>query len=204
MMSIGTGSSTVLERLAAVRQTGSLELAVAAGEAVLDEVCANDLEGWRARGGSLRRLAASTGLSASTVYRYVAVAAMLRALGRPRFTHLGSSHLRQVLPLRRAQQLELLTRAEAELWTVARLRRAVAFEEPERVRGRPPAPAFLRAFAQLERWSELRDRMDGLEHLGRMAQAEQDRMLQVVVRAQMDLEMLETRLRLAARNRRVA
>ena len=169
------------------------------GCAVLDEVYGGEPHAWRTGDHvSLRQLSETAGVSVSTLYRYVAVAAMWRECGSPELIHVGISHLRELLPLNLGTQSQLMLRAENERWTVAEIRRVAALHQrrDDAVgRGRPPRVAGYRtALGHIEKWVEARDRLDGLELVGELCSAEADSLLKVVQVARMELEMVEVRL----------
>lgn len=169
------------------------------GGAVLDEVYGGEPNAWRSGDSmSLRRLAEAAGVSVSTLYRYVAVAAMWRECGEPKLSHLGISHLRQFLPLPHAVQTELIGRAERERWTVAETRRIASLHQrrPEVVgRGRPPRVAGYRAaLRHIERWMKSDDRLEGLEDVEDLCESEANSLLRVIRLARMELEMVEVRI----------
>lgn len=169
------------------------------GGAVLDEVYGGEPNAWRAGGGavSLRRLSQRAGVSVSTLYRYVAVAAMWRECGEPALSHLGISHLRELLPLRSSTQAQLMVRAERERWTVTEIRRVASLHQRREDavgRGRPSKTASYRAvLGHIQGWMEGGDRLDAVE-LDQLAGAEVDSLLRVVQLARTELELVEARL----------
>ena len=170
------------------------------GCAALDEVYGGDPEAWRSEGSvPLRRLATAADLSSSTLYRYVAVAALWRSCGQPDIQHLGVSHLRELLPLYPKTQRALLNQAEREKWTVSKMRRQASFQQrrPEVLgRGRPPrSPGYLHALRHVHAWNKTEGRLQGLENAEEMCDAEAKELLKMLRTMRMELEMVEMRVR---------
>ncbi|MEZ4320711.1 MAG: hypothetical protein R3F61_24735 [Myxococcota bacterium] len=170
------------------------------GCAVLDEVYDGSPDAWRSSESvSLRALANEADVSVSTLYRYVAVAALWRQCGEPRLKHLGISHLRELLPLHPGTQRDLLERGEEEKWTVSEIRRVASLHQrrPDVAgRGRPPrSPGYLVALQHIQNWVEAEGRMDGLENANQMCDAEARQLLKTIQVARMELEMVESRVR---------
>ncbi|MCB9677164.1 MAG: hypothetical protein H6737_18750 [Alphaproteobacteria bacterium] len=169
------------------------------GCAVLDEVYDGNPDAWRSSDSvPLRALAQEAGVSVSTLYRYVAVAALWRRCGQPELHHLGISHLRELLPLHPGTQADLLERAEDERWTVTEMRRVASLHQrrPEVAgRGRPPrSPGYLVALQHIQSWVETDSRLEGLENANQMCDAEALQLLKTIQVARMELEMVEMRV----------
>jgi hypothetical protein len=122
-------------------RSATLDLAYRVGELVIQEIYEGSLEAWAEHGTrsiSYRKLAHRGDLimSPSALCRAVAVYTLCERFGgRESWRHLTASHLQEVLPLPVDQQERLLDIAEAEHWTVARLRAEVSKRRPPRRRG---------------------------------------------------------------------
>jgi hypothetical protein len=179
------------------RPAAGLEAAIAVGGAVLDGFFDGDVDQWRTGTGTqtVRALAlrSGLGLSPSTLYRFVAIAAMCRALGRTRFDHLGPSHLRQLLPLDPADQASLIERAEEERWTVRQIQEEVrTIASP--ARSRRGAPAFVRGLAHLRKWVRLRGHLTGLDRLDALHLEHLTRLQQLVATCGSELARIDQAL----------
>lgn len=192
--------SLEIARLLQGRSNLALQEILEWGCAALDEVYGGDPEAWRSKGSiPLRRLGAAAQLSSSTLYRYVAVAALWRACGEPELEHLGISHLRELLPLYPKTQRSLLRRAERERWTVAQVRRQAGYQQrrPDVLgRGRPPrSPGYLHALRHVHAWNSTVGRLEGLENATEMCDSEAKELLRLLRTMRMELEMVEMRVR---------
>ncbi|MEQ1568522.1 MAG: hypothetical protein ABMA64_22990 [Myxococcota bacterium] len=189
--------STLRHRLSRVRQENQrhrgLEAAIGVGGAVLDGWFGAGADSWQTRGGyavvrDLARAEPTLGISPSTLYRFVAIAALCRTMGRTRFDHLGVSHLRQVLPLPEADQLELLSRAEEERWTVRRLAEEAHLRQR---RASPARPGFVDAAEHLRKWRRTATRLSGLHLAGTLTAAQLVRLAALVRGCRSELAQLE-------------
>jgi AcrR family transcriptional regulator len=169
-----------------------MDLALRIGGHVLDGYFGGDLEEWRSgqNGVTLRQLAreARLGVSASTLYRYVAITALCRRMGRTRFDHLGTSHLRLVLSLPLPDQVRLVTVAEAERWTVRQLASRV-LDLGERAGRR--RSTYAEALGTLRAWLRHPSRAHGVATSSR---AELTRALRLVRAVREELGDLEEQL----------
>jgi len=170
------------------------------GGAVLDEVYGDEPDAWAAEGGvTLRFLARGADISVSTLYRYLAITQMWRRCGEPELYHLGSSHMRELLPLHTEDQLRLMIQAEKEQWPVARIRQLAARcprREDAAGRGRPPkTPGYITAIEHIESWIESEHHLRGLDYVHRVEVAEAQRLLRTVCVARRELALIEERLR---------
>ena len=129
-----------LERLAgrinAMYREATLDVTYSIGELVIRELYEGEL-GLCGRQGtrraSYRRLAARGDLllSPSALCRAVAIYVLCHRMGgRGSWRHLTASHIQEVLALEAPQQEHLLHAAEAEHWTVSRLRAEVQKRRP--------------------------------------------------------------------------
>jgi hypothetical protein len=144
----------VVRELNEVHGRATLDLALVVGKIVIARFYGGDFTSWRehrAKEVSFRRLAAraETDLrfSASQLYRAVAVYELSCRLHLENGSRLTMTHLRAVLGLPETAQTQLLTAAEAELWSSERIEREAAAirQGLDQRRGRPRAPAVVSA-----------------------------------------------------------
>lgn len=132
------------------------------------------------------------------MYRCVATASVWIQCGAPTLEHVTVSHLRELLAVDGDRRKELFDRAEAEGWTVARLRREcdeVRGPKQKAPRGRPrrqPELAF--AMQTVRSWVANPDRLDGFEALKSLGECERKQMLRAVKTMILELEMMRYRL----------
>lgn len=179
----------VLDRLARdinelARRTG-LEFHLQLGERVLAALYDGDVGQWRERGTadtSLRKLARRQDLriSKSVLHRSLHVYEVYERLGRPRWTHLGVSHVAEVLKLPDHQQATMLEAAEDYRWTVRELRDQVQPDEPEP----PPLPRFVRSALRLKKVLASTSGLDDLDRVHELDAAQRE-----------DLQAIATSLR---------
>lgn len=192
--------ATLVRALRRNQKAKGLEAALAVGGAILDGSFGGDLDAWRSGQGdvTLRALARdpAIGLSSSTLYRYVAITALCRRMGRTRFDHLGTSHLRQVLPLPMEEQIDLVTRAEEGGWTVHRLMHEVRGRVDLGVgtRGRRKNTTWADALVHLRTWTHHPGHVDGLDEIEALSPESASRMLRFLQLARRDLERIESKL----------
>lgn len=135
----------VVRELNALCKKATFDFATSVGRLIVDRFYGGDLDAWRNRGPkvvSFRMLARHPDLpmSPAALYRSVAIYELSRSLPAGHCVRLSTSHLRLVLPLARADQLRLLAEADAQGWSVSRLRERVALlevttDKPARSRG---------------------------------------------------------------------
>lgn len=148
-----------------VRSAG-LQAALTIGGIVIDQMYGGDVEAWRSHGekdASFRKLSmrcrdveggdGKLQMSASSLYRSVAIFALCQQLGVSGWKHLGVSHLRAVLGLPLDRQRKLLNTAEARAMTAEELEKKVAKlrKTDGAKRGRPALPAFVKSIGALGR-----------------------------------------------------
>jgi hypothetical protein len=143
----------IVSELNDVLRSGMMDLHLRMGRAIVFGLYEGDLRIWRSHGSketSFKKLAARTErdlhVSATSLYRSVALFEMTDRLGISTWKRLGVSHLRTVLGLRDPDQRRLLTAAEESHWTVERLESEVSkLRVPEeRRRGRHPLPILVK------------------------------------------------------------
>jgi hypothetical protein len=148
----------VVRQLNAICKTATFDFAMSVGKLIIDNFYSGDLEAWRSRGiknVSFRRLANHPDLpmSATALYRSTAIYEVCRRIGADDWKHLSTSHVRLVLPLPPNQQVRLLKRAEADGWSVQRLREEVGALQPSGQvsrGGRKKRPRFRKALRSLQ------------------------------------------------------
>lgn len=137
-----------------------LQVALAIGRIVIEEIFDGDPARWRQRGPkdpSLRQLAAEPRLtiSASALYRSIGIYELkLRHADHPMWDSLSACHLRAVLGLPAAEQVRLLDQATTEAWTSQALEHAAAASRDNHKTsrgGRPRKLQLLRVIESAER-----------------------------------------------------
>ena len=138
----------------------SLELAVAIGRVIIEELYGGSLEQWHRRGPkehSLRRLAANPQLhmSASTLFRALGIYEIKRRMpDHPMWDTLSVCHFRAVLGLPASEQERLLDLALEQRWTTSAMAKAAGKSRTAHKAsrgGRPRKPRFARSIESAER-----------------------------------------------------
>ncbi len=136
----------------------TLRFALSVGQLVVKGLYDGDTRRLRSRGRkdqlALRRLAADPDLamSASALYRSVAIFELCERVNVAHWKHVSTSHLRLVLPLRPSDQERFLRETEANRWKVRELeQRIAAVGDDARVsaRGGRPRRSGLRSVVDL-------------------------------------------------------
>ncbi len=144
-------------------------------------------------------------MSAQALYRCAAIYEMCKTLGvRPKWEHLGMSHLSLVLGLTTAQQKRLINVAEKGGWSVERLRQeAGKLRANKKTRkGRKPLPKFAKALHQLDRFVDGRESLTGdLTEVRELERPKIKDMLRKVTTVQKQLASVQKELTKAARGR---
>lgn len=137
-------------------EQSALEFALGAGQLIIQGLYGGNLAAWRARGRgdlSFRQLSRLTRVSASVLYRSVAIYEMSCRMDVVQWG-LPMSHLRAVIGLPDADQRRLLRQAKREHWRVLEMEQACA-QVRQRGRktplGRPPSPALIKGISKLNR-----------------------------------------------------
>lgn len=160
-----------VQRLQSLTRSASIQFAIEVGRAVVECLYGGDSAAWRERAHkdhTLRTLADSPDLpiSASALYRALAIYELNQDTqgNVARAQHLGVSHVRVVLGLERTHQLQLLSAAERDGWTVCRLESEAARLRPTaRSRGgRRPTPRYVKTIRQIHQLTAP-ELLDGLE-----------------------------------------
>lgn len=202
---------TVVRELNEAFRGGTMDLHLKMGQVIINRLYAGDLSAWRAHGPkevSFESLAARTGrdllVSASSLYRAVALFELTERLGVSKWKSLGVSHLRAVLGLADQQQRPLLAAAEQGEWTVERLETEVSKlrGSENRRRGRPPLPAFMKTVHRIAKALARPARnLGGLDQIDGLSHTEIVRLHGLVAQAREQLQLVETRLASALRNK---
>jgi hypothetical protein len=187
-----------IHQLSILTRGATLEFALGVGRIVVDTLYDGDLTAWRSRARkdcALRVLVSNPNLpmSASALYRALAIYELSRRqLLAAGWQHLGVSHLRTVLGLPSDTQNRLLTRAEAEQWTVARLEREVlGLRAPQRTTGgRKPVPACIKSIRRIFDLT-LPDALAGLDHIQELQASELDELVDKLSQARERLHRIE-------------
>jgi hypothetical protein len=136
------GLDDLAARINAMYRDATLDVTYSIGELIIRELYDGQVDLWGHHGtqrASYRQLAARGDLllSPSALCRAVAIYVLCaRTGGRATFRHLSASHLQEVLALEASQQESLLRTAEAQRWTVARLRAEVQKKRPPSLRSK--------------------------------------------------------------------
>ena len=148
----------IVSQLRRVCRQATMEYALNVGRIIIHNFYDGDITGWRGRGAkraSFRRLACRPDLPMSAVllYRCVATYELCeRVDALSRWSNINVSHIRAVLNLPDEKQVELLSLANAERWSVRRLEeRAGAVRSAGRSQHRRSTNHLLRALKALSR-----------------------------------------------------
>jgi hypothetical protein len=126
---VGTDAAIdgVVHRLNALARIATLDFAISVGRLIVETFYAGDIDSWRDRSVKdvfFRKLSRHPDLpmSATALYRSVAIYELSLRLPTDHWTRLSASHLQLVLPLSRPEQERLLQLANTHEWPVRRLR----------------------------------------------------------------------------------
>lgn len=200
----------VAQAIRDLHRSSSLEFAHRVGSVVLEKLYGGDFELLRDRGpkdASLRKLAGHPDLplSASGLYQAIAVFEILERLGGVyACKHLCRSHVRAVLALPEEAQERLLERAEAQQWTVDRLKtEAFCAARPTGAGGRPPLPAFVKSLHVLRRYVDRPDvYFTGLDSACALSDERVQELRRVMNALRAKLDEIEAHLEQQPRSRR--
>ncbi len=137
-------------------EQSALDFALSVGLLIVQGLYGGNLAAWRARGRgdlSFRQLSRKTRVSASVLYRAMAVYEMSCRMDVVQWG-LPMSHLRAVIGLPDADQCRLLQQAKRAHWTVLEMERACAVVRKRGRKtplGRPPSPALIKGISKLSR-----------------------------------------------------
>src|SRR4051794_33626699 len=153
----------LVTKLNELDRTATLEFALRVGRLIVQTIYAGDLSRWRAFGErdiSFRKLAKRTGIdlrmSATTLYRSVALYELCSRLSAELWRDFGAAHLRAVLGVPEKDQVKLLSRAKAENLSVRELDRYAAAARG-RILSSPPRHETRRVAKVLQRALSLLD-----------------------------------------------
>jgi hypothetical protein len=190
---------TQIKRLA---REASLEFALRVGAIIIHHFYGGESDVWRSRGpktASFRKLARhpELPLSAGALYRCVALYELCDRLNAAsRWEQLGASHLRLVLGLPQRLQEQLLTKANAERWTVRTLHEEVLRQKAVRTRGgRRPRPPIARSLMFMRKC--LDDYRQTIERVGELSDEDHEFSVQLLEETRSYLEAISESLRLA-------
>lgn len=187
-----------VQRLQNLTRNASVQFAIEVGRVVVECLYGGDTSAWRERAHkdhTLRTLAASPELpiSASALYRALSIYELDRETRGDvaRAQHLGVSHVRAVLGLERAHQVQLLAAAEQGGWTVCRLEgEAARFRPATRARGgRRPIPRYVKTIRQIHQLTSP-ESLDGVEGWSSLASPELEELALKLSQAQQRLAVL--------------
>jgi hypothetical protein len=141
----------IAARVNALSQRAALDLAYAVGELIIRELYGGSLDAWGEQGtrrASYRQLIARTDLVLTPIAlcRAIGVYTLCeRHGGKTRWASLSVSHLHEVLALKPIEQDRLLQLAEADHWSVARLRAEIRRSRRKKRQRAPNIRKVLRA-----------------------------------------------------------
>lgn len=195
----------VVRELNELSRAATLDLTTKIGEVIVARFYGGAVDAWRTRGdkdASFRKLAARAEsgelhVSASGLYRSVAIYELCQRFDVSVRKHLGVTHLRTVLGLPEVQQQRLLTAANDKGWTTERLETEAAKvrKASGEKRGRPVLPRFQKTIAKLGRILEARDEFFGdLEQIDDLEPEEARELLDAVTGMKEQCEELEAKL----------
>lgn len=167
------------------------------GRSLLVEHYQSEPFGWRKSGPSLSSLAEQHHVTLSSMYRCLSTASVWMQCGEPELLHLTVSHLRELVAAEPAARRALLDKAEAERWSVARLRSAcdAARKGRKRKRGRPRREPEVDFVTRAVRsWVSNPERLSAFDGLRSLGDRERAQMLKSVRMMILELEMMQYRL----------
>ncbi len=191
------------QQITALSRRAALAFALDVGRIVIECLYSGELGHWRERGkkeASLRQLAShpALGISATTLYRSLALYELCCRLDRFEWKRVGVSHLRAVLAAPEHRQAVLLNRAELEAWSSGRLEREVAAAESEvappsssRSRGgRPRSPEYVKSIRRMHQLTNP-ESLEGLDHVDELDPERAGELLTVVSDIRSRLSIIE-------------
>jgi hypothetical protein len=157
----------VVRELNSFQHRASLEVALGMGKIIVDRFYEGDLTAWRmhkTKEVSFRKLARRSGtdlsVSATFLYRAVALYEMARRLGARKMSNLTATHLRVILGLPAEKQGELIAAAQENRWSSERLEREAVKERVNigKRTGRPSSPLVLKIFRRVVKdWKQFEE-----------------------------------------------
>jgi hypothetical protein len=163
----------LVETLNSYQKEAGFSFARQVGRLIVERLYGGDLARWRSRGpkdSSFQKLAEKSEegrlvLSASALYRCVALVELEARLGISNWKYLSLSHVRLVFGLPEGDQEKLLIQAEDRQWTIAQMEIQAEKLRALRkgARGRPRQPAFVKSIGRMKRLLEEEDAFVDLE-----------------------------------------
>lgn len=195
----------VVQTLNGIHRDSSFDFARRVGSLILEKFYGGDMTAWRDRGqkdSSFRKLAdlekaGTLKVSASAIYRCVALVELEKRIGVSTWEHLTVSHVRAVFGLPENDQRDLLAKAEQESWTVTEMEKAVAKTREDRNdgRGRPALPAFVKTVHRLQKFLAAgEDAFGDIEQVENLDAEEAQRLYQAVTGMKLKCEELQKAL----------
>ena len=183
----------VIETLNSYQKEAGFSFARQVGALLIERLYGGDLKGWRSRGAkdsSFRHLAEKGEegkllLSASALYRCVALVELEARLGFSNWKHLSLSHVRLVFGLPEGDQEKLLLQGEDRRWTIDQMEKQAESLRVLRkgARGRPRQPAFVKAIGRMRRLLEEEAFVD-VDQVGNLDPAEAKELAEAVRKMQ--------------------
>jgi hypothetical protein len=199
----GLLDTVVLEINEAFR-AGTMDIHIAIGRLIITRLYGGDLRVWRAHGAketSFAKLAVRSGndllVSATSLYRAVALFELTERLGISAWKYLGVSHLRAVLSLPDFEQRRLLATAEKDRWTVKRIEGEASTlrQTQERRRGRHPLPPFVKTIHRVAKaLFHPSKALAGLHQIDKLTDAEISSLHKLVLQTKEQFDALDRRL----------
>ncbi|HNH48407.1 MAG TPA: hypothetical protein PKY30_15310 [Myxococcota bacterium] len=172
----------LVDTLNSYQKEAGFSFARQVGRLIVDRLYGGDLAAWRSRGpkdSSFQKLAEKSEegrlvLSASALYRCVALVELEARLGISTWKYLSLSHVRLVFGLPEGDQEKLLIQAEDRQWTVAQMEQQAEKLRTLRkgARGRPRQPAFVKSIGRMKRLLEEDEAFVDLERVAELDPAE--------------------------------
>jgi hypothetical protein len=194
----------VVASLNEMQVQSTLDLSLRTGRLIMERFYRGDPTRWRHHGAkevSFRKLAdrcqQDLRVSASYLYRAVALYELVERLGFEWEARLSTTHLRAVLGLPGAKQAALLDAAQQGAWSTARLEEEAARVRAtfERRSGRPPTPPLLRSLRKLAAtWCKL-EKAAELDDVDALPMSEAHSASRVIAELSERMDRLARRLR---------
>jgi hypothetical protein len=195
---------SVVRELNELHRTATLDFALKVGHIITQRFYNGDLTVWRShtvKEASFRKLAGRADselhLSATTLYRAVALYELCERVDVSFRKHLGVAHLRAVLGLSADQQHLLLRAARDSDWTAQQVQAAAAkLRNKVNGRGRPRLLPFVRTVRRLSRLLDDPDAgLAGLEHADQLARTEVMMIRRQLTAIRRQMDVIETKLK---------
>jgi hypothetical protein len=194
---------SIVHELNDIYRASTMEIHLRIGRLIVTKLYGGDTTAWRKHGAketSFQKLAHRTDrdllVSASSLYRAVALYELTERVGISSWKYLGVSHLRTVFGLPDPEQRRLLVLADRERWAVSRLwseaaKLRAADTEKTRRRRLPP---FAKSLHRIERLALPKHAFAGLDHTERLLDDEVVRLQRIVSEVREHLDAVARRL----------